>query len=90
MCDKVVGDKLCVTKLWVTSCVKEAGREEEDEEEARDRESKTRTPHVAKHPRCVEALARIGGGKSPVAEQPYEGVDQEHAFLYAGKVQPSW
>jgi len=25
--------------------VKEAGREEEDEEEARDRESKTRTPH---------------------------------------------
>ena len=47
MCDKVVGNKLCVTKLWVTSCVKEAGREEEDEEEeeARDRESKTRTPH---------------------------------------------
>ena len=41
-------DKLCLTKLWVTSCVKEAGREEEDEEEeeeARDRESKTRTPH---------------------------------------------
>ena len=30
VCDKVVGNKLCVTKLWVTSCVKEAGREEED------------------------------------------------------------
>ena len=45
VCDKVVGNKLCVTKLWVTSCVKEAGLEEEDEEEARDRESKTRTPH---------------------------------------------
>ena len=45
---------------------------------------------MAKHPGCVEALARIGGGISPVAEQPYEGVDYEHAFLYLGKVQPGW
>ena len=44
VCDKVVCERWCVTKLCV--CVREAAeREEDEEEEERDTESKTRTPH---------------------------------------------